>query len=59
MKSRPVSDRVKPKSTFNPRNKDAAIGIYFSSLEEKLVNIEIPQNKYNSYTREQRSALYN
>ena len=42
--------RFKPKSTFNPRNKDAAIEIYLSSLEEKLMNIEIPQNKYNNLT---------
>ena len=50
--------RFKPKSTFNPRNKDAAIEIYLSSLEEKLMNIEIPQNKYNNLTREERTALY-
>ena len=37
--------RFKPKSTFNPRNKDVAIEIYLSGLEEKLMNIEIPQNK--------------
>ena len=30
-----------------------------SSLEEKLINIEIPQNKYNSLTKEERSVLYN
>ena len=47
------------KSTFNPRNKDAAIDINLSSLEEKLVNIEIPQSKYNNLTREELSALYN
>ena len=52
-------NKFKPKSTFNPRNKDAAIEIYLSSLEEKLMNIEIPQNKYNNLTREERSALYN
>ena len=52
-------NKFKPKSTFNPRNKDAAIEIYLSSLEEKLMNIEIPQNKYNNLTREVRSAPYN
>ena len=52
-------NKFKPKSTFNPRNKDAATEIYLSSLEEKLMNIEIPQNKYNNLTREERSALYN
>ena len=34
-------DIFKPKSTFNPRNKDAAIEIHLSSLEEKLMSIEI------------------
>ena len=29
-------DMFKPKSKFNPRNKDAAIELYLSSLEEKL-----------------------
>ena len=38
-------DQFKPKSTFNPRNKDAAIEVYMSSLEEKLMKIEIPKNK--------------
>ena len=47
-----------PKSSFNPRNKDAVIEIYLSSLEEKLMNIEISQNKYNNLTREERTALY-
>ena len=42
--------KLKPKSTFNPRNKDAVIEIYLNSLEEKLMNIEIPQNKYNNLT---------
>ena len=44
-------NKFKLHSTFNPRNKDAAIEIYLSSLEEKLMNIEIPQNKYNNLTR--------
>ena len=29
-------------STFNPRNKDAAIEIYLSTLEEKVMKIENP-----------------
>ena len=52
-------NKFKPKSTFNPRNKDAAIEIYLSSLEEKLMNIEIPQSKYINLTRQERGALYN
>ena len=51
--------KFKSKPTLNPRNKNAALEIYLSSLEEKLMNIEIPQNKYNNLTREERSALYN
>ena len=39
------TDKFKPKSTFNPRNKDAAIEIYLSSLQEKLMSIEIPKDK--------------
>ena len=41
-------DRIKfqLKSTFNPRNNDAAIEINLSSLEEKLMNIDIPESKY-------------
>ena len=52
-------NKFTPKYTFNPRNTDAAIEIYLSSLEEKLMNIEVRQNKYNNLTREERSALYN
>ena len=53
----------KSKSSFNPRNKDAVIEMYFSSLENKLVNFEIPQIQHrqhrHSLTREKRCALYN
>ena len=48
----------KPKSTFNPRNKDAVIEVYMSSLEEKLMKIEIPKDKYNNLTSKERQALY-
>ena len=34
-------DQFKPRSTFNLRSKDAAIEVYMSSLEEKLMKIEI------------------
>ena len=52
-------NKFQPKSTFNPRNKNAAIEIYLSSLEKTLMNIEIPQNKYSNFTRGERSTLYN
>ena len=35
-------NKFKAKSTSNPRNKDAPIEIYLTSLEEKLMNMEIP-----------------
>ena len=31
----------KPKSKVNPRNKDADIQLYFSSLKEKLMKVEV------------------
>ena len=52
-------NKFKPKSTFNPRNKDAAIEISSSSLEEKLMSTEIPKDKYNNLTWEEWGALFN
>ena len=49
-------NKFKRKSTFNPRNKDAAIEIYLRSFGEELMKIQ--QNKYNNLTRGERSALY-
>ena len=49
----------KAKFTFNPRSKDAAIEIYLSSLEEKLLKIEISKDKFNNLTKGERDALYN
>ena len=34
-------ERFKPKSTFNPRNKDAVIETYLCCLEERLLDITI------------------
>ena len=48
----------KPKSEFNPRNKDAAIELYLSSLEEKLMKVEVPKDKFNNLTTSERKALY-
>ena len=43
-------DQFKPKSTFNPCIKNAATEVYMSSLEEKLMKIEIPKDTYNNLT---------
>ena len=51
-------DRFKPKSTFNPRNKDAVIETYLSCLVERLLDIEIPSNRFNNLTEDQRNAMY-
>ena len=51
-------DQFKAKSSFNPRNKDATIEIYMSSLEEKLMKLEIPKDKYNNLTSKERQVLH-
>ena len=52
------ADQFKPKSTFNPKNKDAIIETYLSCLEERLLDIEIPSKRFNNLTKEERDALY-
>ena len=37
-----------PKSKVNPRNKGGAIELYLSSLEEKLIKLEDPKEKFNN-----------
>ena len=53
-----VADRFRPKSSFNPRNKDAITDTYLSCLEERLLDIEIPSKRFNNLTNEEREALY-
>ena len=56
---RPFSqERFKPKSTFNPRNKDAVIETYLSCLEERLLDIEIPSKGFSNLTKDERNAMY-
>ena len=43
---------------LKPRNKDTAIEVYMISLEEKLMKIEIPKDKYNNLTSKEQEALY-
>ena len=51
-------DRFKPKSKCNLRNKDAAIEPNLSNLEEKLMKVEVPKDKFNNPTNSERKALY-
>ena len=46
------------KSKFSPHNKDAAIELNFSSLEEKLMKVEVPKDKINNLINSERKALY-
>ena len=41
------SDKFKPKSAFNPSNKDAIIETYVICLKERLLYIKIPSKRYN------------
>ena len=52
------TDKFRPKSSFNARNKDTIIESYLSCLEERLLDIEIPSKRYNNLTKEERDALY-
>ena len=51
-------ERFKPKSTFNPRNKDAVSETYLSCLEGRLLDIEIPSKRFNNLTKDERNAMY-
>ena len=52
------TDKVRPKSSFNPRNKDTIIETYLSCLEERLLDTEIPSKRYSNLTKEELDALY-
>ena len=51
-------EMFKPKSKVNPRNKGRAIEKYVSSLEEKLMKVEVPIDKFNNLTISELKALY-
>ena len=50
--------KFRPKYTFNPKNKGVIIETYLSSLEEKLLDIDIPKDKFNNLSKEESDALY-
>ena len=52
-------EKFRPKSTFNPRKKDTVIETYLSSLEERLLEIDISSKRFNNLTKEESNALYN
>ena len=52
-------EKFRPKSTFNPRNKDAVIETNVTNLEERLLDIDISSKRFNNLAKEERNALYN
>ena len=52
-------EKFRPKSTFNPKNKGTVSETYPSSLEERLLDIDVSSKKFNNLTKEERNALYN
>ena len=52
------TDKFRPKSSFNPRIKDATIKMYLIYLEERLLDIEIPCKRYNYLAKDMRDASY-
>ena len=53
-----VADRFRPKSSFNPRNKDVIIETHLGCLEERLLDTEIPSKRFSNLTKEEREALH-
>ena len=51
-------DIFKYKSKVNPCSKGGAIELYLSSLEEKLIKVEVQKDKFNSLTNSEWKASY-
>ena len=45
--------------SLNPKSKDTVIETYLSSLEERLLDIDISSKRSNNLTKEERNSLYN
>ena len=52
-------EKFRPKSKFNPQNKDTVIETYRSWLEKRLLDIDISSKRFDNLTREERNASYN
>ena len=54
-----ITNPFKKKSKFSPKNKDAAIELYLSRLEEEILALQKNFNsKYSNLTKEERNAIY-
>ena len=56
-RGRKFLNNFRPKSTYNPRNIDAAIEIYVSKLEDDILNISAHGSNYSNLTVEEQEAL--
>ena len=52
------NNKFKPNSLFNPKNKYFITETCLRSSEEKLLDIDIPKDKFNDISKEERDALY-
>ena len=43
------SEKFRPKSTFNPKTTDVILETHLSYLEETLLDIDIPNDNFNSW----------
>ena len=50
-------EKFRPKSTFNPRNKDTVIEMI--SQQSRLLDIDISSKRFNNLTKEESNVLYN
>ena len=50
--------KFRPKSTLNPKNQDVITETYISSLEDNLLDIDIPKDTFNNLSKEERDALH-
>ena len=55
-KSITKSNPFRKKSTFNPKDKEVAIKLYFSGLKEEIISIDT-RLSYSNLTKEERVAL--
>ena len=47
----------RPRSKFNPRHKDVAIGVYLSKIEDEIMKLSAVGKNFSNLTREEISAL--
>ena len=53
-----TAEKFRPKSSFNPSNKDTIIETYLSCLDKRLLDINILFKRYNNLTKNDCDVLY-